>query len=398
MNSAGARSGRRWLTYAAVMPPSEWPTIGIGPSGVEHGLGVAGEVVEQVGAGRPVGATVAAEVEAVDAVAGVAGDEEVVRRRRPADAVQEQHLRPVVRPVDRDLQPDPVVVDAHAGDRRSASRRARVDDLASDQRGTTETSATKRTASSGAQPAAASWRQSATRRATASPSADRGVDEQLVVQAQHDRGGEAVAGEAGADRDGPALEQLGRRALDHRVAAVAAHRRGARAGVALADLVGVRRAEADQPAAVRADAAPDLAGLVGVVEVAPWPPGTRRRGGAAPGRRGRSSGRTSRRARRPSPSPGRRRAGRRPARTCRRSASPRARARSPDTAASTRGSIWPRSARTNTWPGSATTAGPQVGGHAVQPGASPSSARPRRPSRSTRRAGGRRATCSSSQP
>ena len=32
MNSAGARSGRRWLTYAAVMPPSECPTIGIGPT------------------------------------------------------------------------------------------------------------------------------------------------------------------------------------------------------------------------------------------------------------------------------------------------------------------------------------------------------------------------------
>ena len=65
----------------------------------------------------------------------------------------------------------------------------------------------------------------------------------------------------------PSLEQLGRRALDHRVAPVATHRRGVGTGVALADVVDVGDAEADQPAAVRPAGAADLPGLVGVAEV-----------------------------------------------------------------------------------------------------------------------------------
>ncbi len=62
--------------------------------------------------------------------------------------------------------------------------------------------------------------------------------------------------------------------------------------------------------------------------------------------RPRCAGRTSRRARRPWRPGGRRRAGPRPARRGRRPAVASANAASPETTASTRGSTWPRSART----------------------------------------------------
>jgi len=49
--------------------------------------------------------------------------------------------------------------------------------------------------------------------------ASRNMDQQLIVQAQHDR--RVDRGTPGAHRDGPHLEQLRRSALDERVAPVA---------------------------------------------------------------------------------------------------------------------------------------------------------------------------------
>ena len=174
---------------------------------------------------------------------------------------------------------------------------------------------------------------------------------------------------AGPNRHGPRLEELGRGALHHCVAAVAAAGRGASASVALAQIVvGVRRAHRDQPAAVGAKLAALLPGEVGVAQVRhrDRDTPTRARGGRV--RRGRSSARTSRRARRPSRSPGRRRA--RCATGAYRSSSivARASAASPETAASTRGSIWPRSARTNTCAGLGDDRVAHVGRHVVQTG------------------------------
>jgi hypothetical protein len=88
------------------------------------------------------------------------------------------------------------------------------------------------------------------------------VDKQLVVQAQHDPAAEGTA--PGADRDRPHLEQLGRRALDHRVARVPAVG-GGPAGVPGGLIVGGR--EHDQPPAVRAQVTAGPPGPVGGVEV-----------------------------------------------------------------------------------------------------------------------------------
>jgi hypothetical protein len=90
----------------------------------------------------------------------------------------------------------------------------------------------------------------------------RAVDEQFVVQAQHDPAAEGTA--PGADRDRPHLEQLGRRALDHRVARVTAVG-GGPAGAPGA--LGAGGREHDQPPAVGAQVTPGPPGAVGGVEV-----------------------------------------------------------------------------------------------------------------------------------
>ena len=162
-------------TYAAVSPPSECPTIDRRPADdlLEHGLGVAGEVVD---AGSEPGARselpVAPEVEAVAGGApGSSGTRKSYVADRPADPVQEQHGWTVLRTIDGDLRARPrrcrcaCRVLARTADAlcRPGSLPGdlcgdNAQDLASDQRWRTAMSATKRTAPSGAQRRAASCR------------------------------------------------------------------------------------------------------------------------------------------------------------------------------------------------------------------------------------------------
>ncbi|MEI2651384.1 MAG: DUF2277 domain-containing protein, partial [Microthrixaceae bacterium] len=150
--------------------------------------------------------------------------------------------------------------------------------LASAQRSTTHTSATKRT---GRAPASGARRPSERRleQEHRAPTvvglrSSRSVHEQLVVEAQDDARAQRIA--LACTVSGPHLEQLRRGALHHRVAAVAAAGRGDAAQVAFAVLVRVERAERDPPAAVGAQlAARPAAASIGVVAGTSSPRGTR---------------------------------------------------------------------------------------------------------------------------
>ena len=331
---------------------------------LEHGRGVADVVGDAVVAGRPVGTSVAPEVEPVQTVGRQLRDQEVVRPRARADAVQQQRRVAVLRPVDVDLEPDPMVVDPHAGDRRASRRPVTTWRRTS---GAIDADVGDEADRAVGRPAARRLLEAVVdeRGPRRRPRSAGRVHEQLVVQAQHDAGAEV--GAAGPHGDRPHLEQLGRRALDHRVAGVPATGRGAPAGVAVADLVGVGRcpcAPADRRRCAR--------------RARPGPRRRRRRGSAMATGYADSS---RRRAWAPwpvvwpyiAPSTATLAVGRSTP-SCSATgaymssvAGRRGQRASPDTAASTRGSIWPRSARTKTWPGSATTAARRSAGMLCRP-------------------------------
>ena len=236
--------------------------------------------------------------------------------------------------------------------------------LASDHRSITLTSATKRTVVSagGAHRRGRLVETVVEQVGRRDAMVDRHVDEQFVVEAQHES---CARAEPSAPHErGPRLEELGGGALDHRVAAVAPAA-AARDLASRSVMSRCRRRPSARAGRRRCAGRAALGGLVGAPEVvhrhrvvrsrprAPRP----RAGGLAVHRA--EHGDLGDVARRPEAS----------ATGAYMSSSwvARASAASPETAASTRGSIWPRSARTNTWPCSATIAG-AVGRHVVQAG------------------------------
>ena len=137
--------------------------------------------------------------------------------------------------------------------------------LLSDHRVIVLTSATNRTLSFGAQWRAASARQSTTRPATEEPCSTRRVNQQFVVKAQHDPGIERDR--LRSHHHGPHLEELGGRALHHRVSAVSASCRSTAPALAVVQVAAARGSQADQSSTVRADVAGHLPGDIGIQQI-----------------------------------------------------------------------------------------------------------------------------------